>query len=897
MTSTPRAQRLAGLIERRPWAIVLVALVLGVLGYFGTRRLGIDQELRALLPDDAPSVVRLDAVNERLGNQSDLYVSIRSPSREANLAFGAEIAAALEQRADIRYVLFRRDPTFFKDHGLLYAELSDLLDLRRKVIETIQDRVRRELSMFPEDRAPAADAGLDLDEKELRARYGLDTEPSEYFERDEGRLVVVRARPTAPNTDIAFARALSRELARTVESIGPQRFHPAMEIDVEGSYAEHTEHASNLERDIISGSLLAFLTLLLVVAAYFRGLRSAPLVLAPLLVAVLTALAVAWALYRELNLVSAFIFAVTLGLGIDFGTHILSRYRDELRRGLAHRAAIATAVATTGVSTAAGALSTALAFLLLVLAEFRGFSQFGVIGCLGILVAYLAALIVLPALAVLLEKIWPWRVKTSERQGPPPRSDPRTFPYLALGTLALCLGGAVAGAIALPKIGFEYNLSKLGPADRRPPEVIAREGEYRDAVGRTQSTDPTLILTDDLAQTESVHRQLQAILDLEPEEIAELTGLPPYPDTPRTERPKPAPPPPKPAPSEDEEEEDEEDVEAEDPAFVRLQALASERRGLTPEVKELLLRYPPERLREMDDLLSSVLSIYTFIPADQEAKLQVIRDIRQRIDRKRGSLSADDLEKLKTWERYLLVDRPVTIDDLPAWVKVQFTDLQGRLGLFVACWMRGPKSEYAHAKRIHDAFDTVETRSGPAPAVGSYFVVPEVVDTIRGDGPLVMCAVFGVLIATALVMFRGVFGALVVLATVGVALLWLAALFVALGWRLNLFNLVALPLLVGMGQDDSLHILHRYREEGRGMIAFVMRETGGAVTLTTVTTVIGFSSMLFVDHLGLRSLGFTAVLGMTFCLLASVTLVPASLRLREWWESRRVNPDGGAPPR
>ncbi|HEY8375095.1 MAG TPA: hypothetical protein VIK91_01345, partial [Nannocystis sp.] len=110
LETSPRAVRLAAQIERRPWAIVLLALLIGVLGYLGMRRLGIDQELRALLPGDAPSVVRLDAVNERLGNQSDLFISIRGPDRAANLALGEQIAAALEQRDDIRYVLFRRDP-------------------------------------------------------------------------------------------------------------------------------------------------------------------------------------------------------------------------------------------------------------------------------------------------------------------------------------------------------------------------------------------------------------------------------------------------------------------------------------------------------------------------------------------------------------------------------------------------------------------------------------------------------------------------------------------------------------------------------------------------------------------------------------------------------------------
>lgn len=887
----PRSHALARLIVHRPWLIVVVAAALGVLGYFGTTRLGIDQELRALLPDDAPSVVRLDAANARLGNQSDLYVTIRGPSRDANLALGAAIADTLEQRDDIRYVLFRRDPTFFRDNLLLYADLADLLDLRQRIIAAIQTRVRRELSMFPEDQAEA-DPGddLDLDEAAMRARYGLDREPSEYFERDDGQLVVVRARPARANTDISFARGLSRSLQRSIDALEPQRFHPDIAVTIDGSYAEHTAHASNLERDILSGAAVAFGLLLLVVALYFRGLRAVPLVLAPLLVAVVTTLAVAWLLYGELNLVSAFIFAVTLGLGIDFGTHILARYRDERRRGLDQVAALATTIATTGMSTAGGAVSTALAFLFLVLAEFRGFSQFGMIGCFGILIAYLAALVVLPALALAMERVWPWRVPPAAPAAPPGlRAVSRRFPYLSLGTLIICLALAAVGASRVPQVGFEYNLGKLGPPDRTSPAEQQRKNEYRDAVGRAQSSDPTLVLTDDLAQTEAVTRQLQAILDLEPEEIASITGLPPYPDTPRKPRPAPTPAP-KPATDVDDEEDDE-DAEPDDPVFVRLAESHKTKSGgpeqLDPAVRAALQQYPPERLREMDDLLSSVLSIYTFIPELQQEKLLVIRDIRARIDNKRGSLSDLDREKLKTWERYLQVERPIGPDDLPPWVKVQFTDMQGQLGRFIASWQRGPKAEYAHAKRIHDAFDTIHTPAGPAPAVGSHFVVPEVVDAIRGDGPLVLCAVFGVLLVTALVMFRNLVSAAIVLGTVACALLWLAAVFVALGWTLNLFNLVALPLLVGMGQDDALHILHRYREEGPGRLPHTLRETGGAVVLTTITTIIGFSSMLFVDHVGLHSLGWTVVLGMVFCLLASLTLVPACLQLGEWWRARR----------
>jgi len=884
--STGIGARLAAMITRHPALIVIVALLIGALAFQGARRLGINQELRAMLPDYAPAVVRLDAAGARLGNQSDLYVTIRSPSRDANLAYGARLAAALEASADIRYVLYRRDATFFKDNALLYAKLGDLLEIRTRVVTTIQAQIRREMSAFGDDPGSVVE-DIDLDEKELRRRYHLEDEPPEYFESHEGRLIVVRARPTGQNTDIAFTRRLFADTQAMITAADPAAHHPDMAVAIEGSYATHTKLASDLQNDIINGSLAAFALLLIVAALYFRGLRAVPLILMPLLVSAFVALAFAWWMYGYLNLVSAFIFAVQLGLGIDFGTHMLARYRDELARGLPHRDAIAMAIRTTGVSTAGGALSTAFSFLLLVLAEFRGFTQFGVVACLGLIVAYLAAIIVLPALVVLFDRAWPWKVRSKPPAGSYTRGDPRPTPTLAFAALLVCLGLGAAGAATLPALSFEYDLNKLGAPDTRSDAEKDRVREFRGAVGPVQSTDPAIALTADLDQTRELHRQLQAIFELRHDEVAAITGLPaltPDPEPP----PVAAQPAPKPAADDDEDEEDFE-AEPDDPRFVALAGLAQAHAQLAPETRAALANYPPERLRDMDDLLVSVLSIYTFIPDLQPEKLEVIRDIRTRIAKKRGALSPADEAKLKTWERYLEVERPIDVADLPAWVKVQFIDSDGQLGRFVAMWHAGSTGDYVNTRRIHDAFDTLEVSSGSVPTIANYYVIPEIVDTIRGDGPLVLSAVFGVLLFTALVMFRSATQALYVLLTVGLALLWLAGLFALLDWKLNLFNLIALPLLVGMGQDDSLHIIHRYREEGPGSLRFVIHETGGAVLLTTLTTAIGFSSMLFVRHQGLSSLGWTACIGMILCLLSSVLVIPACLRISEWLAAKRRN--------
>ena len=858
----------------------MVAVLIGVVSFQSARRLTVDQELRALLPDSAVTVARLDAVSERLGNQSDLYVAIRSPSRAANLEFGAKIAAALEQRDDIRYVLFRRDPTFFTTHALLYGDLADLLELRTRVIDTIQAHIRREMSAFPED-AAERDGSLDLDENELRRRYGLDAAPPEYFESDEGRVVVVRARPLRPNTDIAFTRDLFAGVRDSIAAADPAAHHPGMDVAIEGSYALHTRLASDLQRDILKGSLAAFGMLLLTVAAYFRGLRSVPLVLTPLLIAACFALACAAWIYGDLNLVSAFIFAVQLGLGIDFGAHMLARYRDERARGLCSRDAIATTIATTGLATAGGAVSTALSFLLLTMAEFRGFTQFGVVACVGILVAFLGAIVVLPALDILGDRVWPWKVRARPLAGGFTRGDPRPVPRLALAVLAVTLGLAAYGATRVPHLEFEYDLNKLGVPGTETPEQRARQAQFRSAVGDIQSTDPAIALTSDLAQTRELHRQLQALHTWKPSEVAAITGLPPRSADPETREPGKESAPARPV--DRDEDVDEDDIsEPDDPRFVALQQVAADDAGVDHETRTALAAYPPDRLREMDELLAGVLSVHSFIPEHQAEKLLVIRDIRDRIARKRGSFTSHDAEKLRTWERYLEVDREITVQDLPAWVRVQFADSEGEVGRFVAFWHHGRTADYVHASRIFDNFSTLTTSTGEVPVVANYYVIPEIVDTIRGDGPLVMSAVFGVLLLTAFIMFRDVVHTLLVFATVAAALLWLAALFPVFGWKLNLFNLIALPLLVGMGQDDSLHLIHRYREEGTGSLRFVLRETGGAVFLTTLATVIGFSSMLFVSHQGLRSLGWTSVLGITLCLVSSISIVPAGLRVLEW---------------
>ena len=99
------------------------------------------------------------------------------------------------------------------------------------------------------------------------------------------------------------------------------------------------------------------------------------------------------------------------------------------------------------------------------------------------------------------------------------------------------------------------------------------------------------------------------------------------------------------------------------------------------------------------------------------------------------------------------------------------------------------------------------------------------------------------------------------------------------GLDLNMVSITMIPLILGIGIDDGIHILHRYKEEGRGSIPKVVQNTGKAIFLTTATTCLAFSSFLVAEHPGMRPMGGVPVLGLTLAFFASVVFLPALIKL------------------
>jgi predicted RND superfamily exporter protein len=128
---------------------------------------------------------------------------------------------------------------------------------------------------------------------------------------------------------------------------------------------------------------------------------------------------------------------------------------------------------------------------------------------------------------------------------------------------------------------------------------------------------------------------------------------------------------------------------------------------------------------------------------------------------------------------------------------------------------------------------------------------------------------------------RRVRDALLALTPLLTGLVWATGIMYLFDIRLNIYNIIAFPTVIGMGIDNSVHIFHRYREEGPGSMRLVLRTTGMALVATSMTNMVGFAGCLSAHHPALTAISTLALIGMSCCFVTSVTLLPALLQLRE----------------
>lgn len=291
-------------------------------------------------------------------------------------------------------------------------------------------------------------------------------------------------------------------------------------------------------------------------------------------------------------------------------------------------------------------------------------------------------------------------------------------------------------------------------------------------------------------------------------------------------------------------------------------------------------------IRRTDSVLPTVArvrSIFSLVPSDQDVRLAKIREIRALVETEaHGALTGEDARRLERLEGYLQVDAPFTWDEFPASDKRQFINTNGEVGNFVFIYPSVPLRDGRNAIEFRNDIGTITTASGQIfHAASTNLISAEMLVLMLSEGR--WAAGLSLLLVGLLVWsdFRSVRGTLLVMLPLVVAFIWAGGVMFLVGMKVNFYNMVVFPSIVGIGVDNGVHLFHRYLEEGPGSLPLVIRKTGWAILITTLTTVVGYSGLVTAHHPGLQSMGILAVIGLISAFLAAVVLLPSVIQILE----------------
>lgn len=873
MTSTIKrfiVAMLRRVIARHYWLVVAMSLLItGLAVWVIATKWNINSDFKALLPVSSEAYQAMEEVGERAGSGSALFVVIDSPDGDANIEFAELFTQKLGEMPHVALAHFKNEKEFFEAHQLLYLETEDLRELHDRIEKQIRDAKREANPLFVSLGSPGDSDDDALDVEDLEEKYAdlAHNTYKEYMVSDDGYSLTIVVRFVESSTDLTSTNELIKQVQGLGEELNPTSFNPEMVIEYGGGLINRQAEYSSILSDFKASILSTVIGLFLVIALYFRRLRAIFFVLGPLIMSVIWTLALGFLIFGELTTVAAFIFAVLLGLGIDYSIHLLNEYDIARRKGLEPVEALIDCFGTTGKATVVGALTTIVTFVVLSFAQFRGLSQFGQVASIGIVCTVIAMLVVLPAMILALQSVLPYT--PSDRKSADasmlspaywiPEEKARRFTPLFLGiALLICVA---AGFLVSSKLGFEEDFPDIGEMTMPWEDRGAAEREEQQSLGAKR------------ARQAADHVRISALSVRE--NIDPDTYIPP-----REQK-------------------------------TLGQKYTSAMSGMRSSTPTLLLFDDEEEAHRVYDVLAklhqegeldtvrSVAAIYSFLPgtqAQQEERLAEIARIKKLLaDDDLSSLKKKDRERIDELRGRLDVEA-FDIHDLPEWTKRLFKESGDRAKPAA----EGEEYAFEYLIYVNEAINSM--RGGEARRflgqlqdvrdetqadfrIGSQaYIYTAMLDEIKTDGLRMMGIALLVVLLILSVAFGNPLRGLYALLPVLLGTFWMLGFAAFLDFKLDFFNVIIIPVLIGAGVDDGVHFYSHYLEEGRGSIGSVMRSLGGALVMTTITTVIGFASLAATNYPGLQSIGFMACFGMVMSLLATMLVLPSLLWIAEKYD-------------
>lgn len=288
--------------------------------------------------------------------------------------------------------------------------------------------------------------------------------------------------------------------------------------------------------------------------------------------------------------------------------------------------------------------------------------------------------------------------------------------------------------------------------------------------------------------------------------------------------------------------------------------------------------------------IRKVDSILSYVPDkdEQQRRLKKIKEINTSLG---GAEIKLDIEGLQSEDikKYLNIGE-VKPEDLPGGLKRVYQGLPDTPGFLIYIFNAVTMSQAELAQDFANDIRTIKIDNKIYHPAAEALIFVDMLNLMKSEALLAILASCAAIFLALLIFLRGFSTALVVIIPSIVGLLLLFGVMGLFGIKLSIFNMVALPSIIGIAVDNSIHIYSRFREEN-GNIQKAIFTTRGAIAASTITTALGFFGMLSAKVNGLQSLGLVSTIGLACCLLVTWTLLPALLSLFHKTKNPVINPN------
>jgi predicted RND superfamily exporter protein len=793
MTLTKKIASFLTTLNLKLWPLILIGtLALTAASVPRTIQLfkNISTDPADLLPHDNPNVQALLKVRDKLEKGVRTSVVFESDDPEATLRFLADTVEKLENEPTVGRVIARKiGYDFFDKYKMLFIDLDDLRTIRDRIDRRIQKEKLGGLYIDLEDE------GDSVSFKDLEEKYGTkyaDETKSEYNVSQDGRIYSIFVESGAGSTGLSAASRFQDKMEAFVAGLKPADYHPTMKIYFSGAtkVLEYRALVKDLKRVGIISGILIFIPLLI----RFRNPLHVLAVFLPLGVAMPISFAASSFFVDKLNVSTSFLFAILGGLGVENGIHIFSRYYEDRTSGHERKHAVNQIYEHTGRSILTSVASVAVTFLLLLINEFRGFSEFGLISGLGLWIIFFVYFSFMPSLLTFLEKIRVLRFHKQIAAAEP--AIPVKAKWLTASLVVFTLFTAFS-FIVTPFIGFEYDSKKTRA---EIPEVI--EAKKKQRLTTRRFNNPAAVVIGSREEAEALHEAVEKRKDED--------------------------------------------------------------------------KFSPT--------IDASRSYYDLVPRDQDQKLKVIGEIEKLLEDDTIRLVKGEQKKdLDRFRRAIEGTVPVKERDVPVEVAELFKgkpEVPGEL-FYINAIPELELDDGKNAMRFAEDVGLLETKSGVYHPSSDGVVYGLVLKTMLRDSKKVLVVSLLSVLFFVFLDFRSVRKTAIVMTSIVLGVFWLLGVIYIFGVKLNFYNMIIIPAVMGMSIDNSIHIYHRYEEMGRGSLAKVLGSTGVAAMLASLTNASGFLGLLFCVHKGLYSIGLLAVIGVGTCFLSTLVFLPALLQFLE----------------